>query len=292
MNYQLIYDKLIEKAKNRIIPGGDYIEVHHIIPDFMYINRSRRGPIGHLPGDPQSRENLVRLYPREHFVAHLLLDKILYGTRYSYSAKSSLMLFSKVASSQSSTPRQDGLTSYEYELARRIGIKGISESRRGQMPCIDAHTGESVGSHPTSHPNILSGKWVHHSTGRMAVIEISTGKRFTITVDEYRSTYKYDPRYIFPSIRCSSGTKNPNYKELTPDIKEFLFSCVPHSVIDGHLIGKILVANVNEGIGEFGIKKISNAFFKNKFGGFDGFVKSYNQSNDKQIKYHPYFRGK
>lgn len=70
MNYQAVYNSLIEKAQTRISQDG-YTERHHIIP------KSLGG------GDEQS--NLVRLTAREHFVAHLLLAKI-YGEKMIYAA--------------------------------------------------------------------------------------------------------------------------------------------------------------------------------------------------------------
>lgn len=60
MNYQKIYNQIIERAKNRI-PDG-YIERHHIIPKCM--------------GGSDENHNLVALTPEEHFVAHILLIKI------------------------------------------------------------------------------------------------------------------------------------------------------------------------------------------------------------------------
>lgn len=61
MNYSKIYDALICKAKNRqdkVIYG----EVHHIIPRCL--------------GGNGSKDNLVLLTYREHFIAHLLLVKM------------------------------------------------------------------------------------------------------------------------------------------------------------------------------------------------------------------------
>jgi len=64
MDYKLHYEKLIERAKNRKLDC--YKEVHHIIPRC-------------LKGD-DSKENLVELTAREHFIAHLLLIKIYPGS--------------------------------------------------------------------------------------------------------------------------------------------------------------------------------------------------------------------
>lgn len=60
MNYLAHYDKLIERARNRVLEG--YIERHHVIPKCM--------------GGSDDADNIVRLTAREHFVAHQLLVKI------------------------------------------------------------------------------------------------------------------------------------------------------------------------------------------------------------------------
>ena len=60
MNYQAIYNSLIERGKHRTLEG--YSEKHHIIPRCM--------------GGNNDSENLVKLTAREHFIAHRLLVKI------------------------------------------------------------------------------------------------------------------------------------------------------------------------------------------------------------------------
>jgi hypothetical protein len=60
MNYQRIYDQIIDRAKTRKLEG--YKEKHHIIPKCL--------------GGSNEKENLVELTAREHFICHLLLCKI------------------------------------------------------------------------------------------------------------------------------------------------------------------------------------------------------------------------
>jgi hypothetical protein len=60
MNYERIYNQIIERAKNRILVG--YKEIHHIIPRCM--------------GGTNEKDNLVDLTAREHFICHLLLTRI------------------------------------------------------------------------------------------------------------------------------------------------------------------------------------------------------------------------
>lgn len=64
MNYQKIYDSLVQKAKseNRKRRKGTYYEMHHIIPCCM--------------GGNDKKENLVLLTAREHFICHWLLVRI------------------------------------------------------------------------------------------------------------------------------------------------------------------------------------------------------------------------
>jgi hypothetical protein len=60
MNYEAIYNSLIEKRKSE--PSQGYTENHHIIMKSM--------------GGPNDKDNLVTLTGREHWIAHLLLFKI------------------------------------------------------------------------------------------------------------------------------------------------------------------------------------------------------------------------
>jgi hypothetical protein len=60
MNYQKIYNNLINRATCRISEG--YVEKHHIVPRCL--------------GGIDAKENIVNLYPEEHYLAHLLLCKL------------------------------------------------------------------------------------------------------------------------------------------------------------------------------------------------------------------------
>jgi hypothetical protein len=60
MNYKKHYDLLMEKSKNRVIEG--YVEKHHIIPRCL--------------GGSDDPENIAKLTPEEHFLAHQLLVKM------------------------------------------------------------------------------------------------------------------------------------------------------------------------------------------------------------------------
>jgi hypothetical protein len=60
VNYTRIYNQLIERARNRVIKG--YAERHHVIPRCM--------------GGADNEDNIVKLTPEEHYLAHQLLLKL------------------------------------------------------------------------------------------------------------------------------------------------------------------------------------------------------------------------
>lgn len=63
----------LELVRNPVYPQGTYTEKHHIIPECLFIKRSRKGPIGWLKGEPNSKDNFVFLTPADHYHAHQLL---------------------------------------------------------------------------------------------------------------------------------------------------------------------------------------------------------------------------
>lgn len=72
MNYQKIYNQLIDKRrKNILIKNGDgSIEQHHIVP--------------YCISKDNDESNLINLTCREHYIAHLLLYKIHKNTKFEY----------------------------------------------------------------------------------------------------------------------------------------------------------------------------------------------------------------
>ena len=60
MNYALVYERLVCRAKGRVLSG--YFEKHHVIPKCL--------------GGLNEEGNIVRLTAREHFIAHKLLVRM------------------------------------------------------------------------------------------------------------------------------------------------------------------------------------------------------------------------
>ena len=73
--YTKIYFAIVEKIKHT--PYNGFTENHHIVPEHFYLERTRSGPPGWLPGDPDAKENLLNMPAREHAICHLLLRKMI-----------------------------------------------------------------------------------------------------------------------------------------------------------------------------------------------------------------------
>jgi hypothetical protein len=102
MNYNKIYENLIQRGKNRILDG--YTESHHIVPRCM--------------GGGDDKSNLVDLTPEEHYVAHQLLVKIHPGN-YALIKGANMMVANR-------------LTNKSYGWIRRLLSKAMSESQSGE----------------------------------------------------------------------------------------------------------------------------------------------------------------
>lgn len=100
MNYQSIYNSIINKAKDRIKQPG--YERHHILPKSC--------------GGTNKKENLVFLTTREHFICHLLLVKI-YRKQLEFKKK---MVYALWWMTKTRNNLNDcKITSRKYELVRK-----------------------------------------------------------------------------------------------------------------------------------------------------------------------------
>ena len=109
MNYEKIYNQLVERAKNSVLDC--YTESHHIIPRCM--------------GGGDEKENLVTLTAREHFICHRLLVQI--------HPDNNKLKFALWAMCNMKSKRQSRYTpsSRIYESIKIEVIKLISEKKKG-----------------------------------------------------------------------------------------------------------------------------------------------------------------
>lgn len=181
MDYLLIHNDLILYA--RAVPSRErlrkrcpqdprltnvslYVEIHHIIPRSL--------------GGLDLPSNLVEVLPEEHLFLHMLRYRI-YGKREDALAvrcmlngygNKSVFASTRIALTKQIRMGYAWIRSHAQQVREGEGwhtpdgIKRITESRRGKMPARDIVTNELVGNVELTHPNVLSGRWVHHSKGR------------------------------------------------------------------------------------------------------------------------------
>lgn len=114
--YRKWYESLVEKAKNRIFPEGEYGEGHHVIPRSL--------------GGSNDVSNVVRLYPREHYIAHLLLWKMKMTPKMHNKMTMALHVMVNGSGNQKQN-RSYLVPSRVYEISRRAYSKLLSVERSG-----------------------------------------------------------------------------------------------------------------------------------------------------------------
>ena len=77
--YVNIVERALQRASSRRQAKKllGYCEKHHIVPESFFIERTRKGPKGFLPGDSEHQDNLVYLTPKEHIYCHIFLIKMM-----------------------------------------------------------------------------------------------------------------------------------------------------------------------------------------------------------------------
>lgn len=115
-NYQFIQNKytkwyysIIYRAKSRVVDQEKYYEKHHIIPKSL--------------GGSNLKDNLVKLFPREHFICHLLLIKMTTGLH-----KNKMSFALHIMSRKTKKHQRDyKISSKIYEFIKKNHIRALSE---------------------------------------------------------------------------------------------------------------------------------------------------------------------
>lgn len=90
--YSRWYIDIIENALQRSSPKEQY-EKHHIVPESFFIERTRKGKRGTVPGNPNQKDNFVLLTIKEHYICHLLLCRVQLPTNLHLKSKSGMGRF-------------------------------------------------------------------------------------------------------------------------------------------------------------------------------------------------------
>jgi hypothetical protein len=172
MNYLKVYCNLIRKAENRTLPEG-YAEKHHTFPKSIFGNNNR----------------IVILTGREHYIAHVLLERI-YIKRYGLKDKKTI----KMTYAHSGMKGNGGyINSYLYEGARRRR----SEIMKFKKPY------EMTNEIRKNMSNSAKGKIISEET-RRKMSEAHKGKKHPERSEEWR-------KKLSDSMKKKVGDKNSFY---------------------------------------------------------------------------------
>lgn len=180
MNYQKIYDQLMQKRKQYpLYKGGDvYCEKHHIKPRSL--------------GGGNECDNLINLTAREHYIAHCLLVKIAEQLNdhnmYNRMIRAWNRMRIKPSNGQQSRLDCIHVDSKLYEVFRKKFIErnsGINNSFYGKVVVRDKCNNILVVE--KTDPRYVSGELISYFSGRVMVKD-KAGNIYHIL--------KTDPRYI------------------------------------------------------------------------------------------------
>lgn len=187
MDYLKIYNQLIKRAKKR--KEINIYEIHHIIPKCI--------------GGNDDKENLVKLSPREHFIAHKLLCKIYSysGIRYAFC----MMVYTSmnfVKNKQNcSTKRYYNISSKDYEECR-LFLK-LDTSKRFKNK-IYINNGEvQIVIDKSELNNFLNNEW---KLGKLPFSEEALN-----SIREKAKNRKITIKTRIQKSNSVSGSKNPAY---------------------------------------------------------------------------------
>lgn len=247
MNYTIIHDKFIDYCKNTTIKerlskrNADdfrlnkeyiYTEHHHILPKSQ--------------GGSDDDSNLVELLPEEHLFIHKLRYKAfcnrtdMLSVRFILNGLNNASEGNRKIDSRSIRVNKEIRKTFSFIKQhsaefRKIhgwqtieGVKRISESRKGTFTMKDINTGEIVGSFSKTHPKYISGEWVHHSKGMVAVRDID-GNNLYIESEVYQKNKDlYNVRLDNRKGRCNSRFIDISTEEIINLFNDF---CIKHGII-------------------------------------------------------------
>ena len=203
--YTHVYIRIIDNAKVRSI--STYTEKHHIIPRSL--------------GGSDSKENLVALTAREHFICHLLLTKMTLGISKRKMLSSVFYLTGKGKADRNNRIKSSRL----YENLRIQLSKFVSEQKRGctQPPRSDTarqrYSESKTGKNNPNYKGNYITPWGSYESSRLAAKACSSNISSVAILNFCKLKNEIPISYL--SVCRSKGFLNSTHIGLTP--KQFGF---------------------------------------------------------------------
>ena len=166
MDYQRIYNSFIDRATSRVIDG--YYERHHIIPRCL--------------GGQDTEENLVRLTPEEHYVAHQLLIKI-YPENHALAKAAAMMIPNRPSN------KMYGWIRRRFSIAKSIEQSGNGNSQFGSRWSHNPTTKENKKIRGSLSNGWIYGKCKEPKINKLALLKEKREYNRKKQIDIYREYY-------------------------------------------------------------------------------------------------------
>lgn len=194
-------------SDERLLKDYIYTEKHHIIPKHA--------------GGTNDLVNMIELLPEEHFMAHYI-RYMAYNDKNDYISirfmvngyKNKKFLINEIPKTKLNKMVKmfkQGVGEFRKKHSWHTddGVKRISESRKGMLPVL---VDGKVIAVSVLHPKVLSGEWVHHTSGKISVFD-EFGNKLRITSKEYRNNKN---TYV-ANTGNQMGINNATYSGYTDD---------------------------------------------------------------------------
>lgn len=181
------YYQIIDRAKSRILT--DYTEKHHIIPKSL--------------GGQNNKDNLVKLTPREHFICHLLLPKMLIGLS---KRKMTFALTNFTNRSRHGTIQIYKMSSRTYQTIKIKAAKYMSDIQTGK---VSNFKGKSHSGQNKKVIGLANSKSCISPIGEVFESTRLAGEAYNLTSAAIRNRIKQigDWKYIDPEHQRLAETK-------------------------------------------------------------------------------------
>ncbi len=166
MDYQKIYNSLVERARTRII--NEFTETHHVVPRCL--------------GGSNEKTNLVELTPEEHYVAHQLLVK-LNPSNHALAKAAAMMIPNRPSN------KMYGWVRRRFAIAKSIEQSGKGNSQFGSRWAHNPLTKENKKIRGPLQEGWEYGKYKEPSVDKTALLKQQREQNRKKQIDIYRKYY-------------------------------------------------------------------------------------------------------
>lgn len=178
MDYKQVYDRIIANAveRNLLKRGNTVVETHHIVPRSC--------------GGTDDKSNLVTLIPKEHYLCHLLLERVYRGTEYHTKMQRAAFMMGRLGTKTSKayqSVKEAHISNLKTQVISDDQRKAISNKNKGNTARKGLKNSEEMN------------------------LKIGLGNTGKVRSEELRALWSEQRKGATPWNKGMTGGKNPDY---------------------------------------------------------------------------------